>query len=431
MMASILSGALMQFVDRTLLAHYSSLAMNSASFSQQLCNTLLLPLLCFASLSEVFVGQFNGAQLWKKTAAPVLQIAVFVCCLEALLVPFFLIFRKMAFPVSLYADGYPYLCISLITIPFQVWHSSLSAFFIGTQRPSIILYSVFSGNVANAFLDWLFIFGVPPVIPALGAAGAALATLVSSIISLFILSISFFGKKNAELYETRKFRIDREVLKKNIYLGFPYAFAVFIDMLTWVIVTQSLAKVSLKEVTLNSVCLGLWTFSFFVIEGLQKGVTSLASNCLGAGQFHQISKLIKSTAKVAVGISCFFYLLFQTFAPQILDVFFDIPNLKEFSYAQETLLVQWVSFAILSFSVGGLLGILNAGGDTRYATCVRILSFSTCVIVPALILKYTGGMRTIISWSLGLGSISATFLAYLLRYRSGRWNHNMIPPAYK
>jgi MATE family multidrug resistance protein len=225
MIISLLSGTLMHLSDRAMLAYYSLTAMNAAALAQQAGNIILFPLLCFATISEVFVGQFNGAKLFHKTSLPILQNILFLMLCCAWVCP--LAYKHCHWVISpaLYADGAPYFAVAMFIIPFTLIHSSFSSFFIGTRRPNIILYSVLIANIMNIGLDWLFIFGFGDIIPAMGARGAAIATLISTIVSAIILLYCFLSKYNAMHYNTRRISFDKHLLKKNIFLGLPFSFS--------------------------------------------------------------------------------------------------------------------------------------------------------------------------------------------------------------
>jgi MATE family multidrug resistance protein len=426
MMASILSGALMELIDRAFLAHYSIIAMNGASLAQQIYNTLLLPFLCFVSMSEVFVGQFNGANNFYKTSSPIVQIAIFVCLLEALIAPIQCCYRHSIIPDVLYADGFPYLVIGWFTIPLQIFHAAISSFFVGTRRPSMILSSVIIGNIVNITFDYILIFGVPGVINPMGATGAAIATLIGAFISLSIMVVLYFNNTNAENYGTRHIRIDAKILKKNVMLSTPYAAALMVDMGTWVMVTNVLAKVSIEEVTTNSACLTIWTFLIFILEGLQKGVVALASNCIGAKVEYRIATLIRSVIKISMCLALFTMLLFVVFPGEIFRFCFGIENFKTLPHCQVILFVQWVSFSIITFSVGGLIGVLRAGGDENFITLIRTTSFSIFVITPVIVASSLGLMTTLVSWSLGGVNIVVAAICFWLRYKSGRWRRMLV-----
>jgi MATE family multidrug resistance protein len=295
----------------------------------------------------------------------------------------------------------------------------------------MILSSVIIGNIVNIMLDYVFIFGVSGfggsgVIPPMGAAGAALATLVGAAISLAIMVVLYFNDTNAENYGTRHIRIDTKILKKNVMLSTPYAAALMIDMGTWVMVTNTLAKVSIEEVTTNSACLTIWTFLIFILEGLQKGVVALASNCIGAKVEYRIATLIRSVIKISMCTALFTMLLFVVFPGVIFKFCFGIENFKSLPNCQIILLVQWVSFSIITFSSGGLIGVLRAGGDENFITLIRTTSFSIFVIIPVVVASSLGVMTTLVSWSLGAVNIVIAATCFWLRYKSGRWRRVLV-----
>lgn len=431
MMLSILSGALMQLTDRYFLGHYSLGAFTGATVAQQNYSALMLPCLCFAGMAEVFVGQFNGAKKYKQTSVPILQIAFFLIILEFLCVPIFIHYRHHFLPDEFYAEAYPFVLVGLGIIPFQILHASFSAFFVGTRRANLILPSVIVANLLNVALDPLFIFGSARcglgvwLLPQ-GAAGAAWATLCCTILSAAMLGYFYFHRTNAELYDTRHWHWDTKILKKNIALGAPYAFAIFVEMANWVRVAKILAETSSYEVELNSLSLGLWNFLFFMIEGLQKGVMATASNLIGAKRMDKISDIVRSSGKIAVAMLFFASLPFLVFARPVFAVLFDVPDIYVFPNALGVLAVQWISFAILCFTLGGLIAVLCAGGDTFYVTCVRLACCVLCVIVPVQLIAHFSRFTTLHSWALGLVNMLMAGVFNYLRYRSGKWKHKVI-----
>ena len=66
MMITVLSGHLMFFCDRAILAHYDWQAMNAAASAGMVCAVVQFAIHGIAIMSEVFVGQYNGARQYKK-----------------------------------------------------------------------------------------------------------------------------------------------------------------------------------------------------------------------------------------------------------------------------------------------------------------------------------------------------------------------------
>ena len=73
MMVSFFSMMLMVFVDRIFLSWYSTEAFNAATTAGTLAWGFILGLITLASMSEVFVAQYNGAGKFSKIGSPVWQ----------------------------------------------------------------------------------------------------------------------------------------------------------------------------------------------------------------------------------------------------------------------------------------------------------------------------------------------------------------------
>src|SRR5438045_1277454 len=97
LMISSLSVLFMIFVDMTLLARFSIEALNAAVNSSTLGWGPLFAWMTLASISEVYVAQFNGAGEKQKIGAPVWQMI----WLSLLSILFFV-------PMGLWGTGYIY-----------------------------------------------------------------------------------------------------------------------------------------------------------------------------------------------------------------------------------------------------------------------------------------------------------------------------------
>ena len=426
MIISILSGTLMQILDRAFLAHYSSIAMNSASVAQQASGLIILPLLCFATISEVFVGQFNGAGQFKKASMPIFQIARFLIIFSLIICPIALKYSHFLIAGDLHYYGYQYFFIMMVGVPFSIIHSSLAAFFVGTRRTKIILYSVLISNLVNFSLDIILIFGIKDFIPAMGVSGAAIATLVSIIMSSVILLVAFFNKHNSKHYNTRVIKTDKEILKKNILIGAPVSFAYLVEMSIWLGILNSLALISIDEVTVQNVCVALLIFFLFIIDGLQKGVMALASNCIGAKKDFMIEKLIKSVFKTFIFVAIIIAIPLLVYPEQLLKYVFKVTETSLLQNFKSTFVVLFLSltFAVISSSCFG--GILNSGGDTKFVTFVKISSMVFFVAIPASLFYFFGTFTSFKSWCLGFLQQIVNCTCYYIRYKSGKWKHNLI-----
>ena len=84
------------------------------------------------------------------------------------------------------AFGVPYARFRLLGVLSMVTTAAIKAFFDGTNRTYVHMVAAIVMNVANIFLNYVFIFGMGPI-PSYNVAGAGLASLVATYIGLFIM----------------------------------------------------------------------------------------------------------------------------------------------------------------------------------------------------------------------------------------------------
>src|SRR5437016_5655252 len=77
LMLTALSGSLMIFVDRLILSHYSTEAMNAVATIGTTCMIFIYGAIGISSIAEVFVGQYNGSKQKSKMGEPAWQMIWF------------------------------------------------------------------------------------------------------------------------------------------------------------------------------------------------------------------------------------------------------------------------------------------------------------------------------------------------------------------
>ena len=200
---SSLSANLMNLVDRLMLAYYSVDAMNAAAASSISAMAMIYAALAITGISGVFAGQNNGAKKYGEVAQPVWQMIWLSFSLVVIFVPVAIWGAKYTVPSSLHnMGGVDYFRIIMLFGFVTPMIAAISGFFTGIGKTKIITIATISGNLLNAILDYLLIFGVGEVIEPMGIKGAAIATVSSQVINLIILFAIFFKKTNRDKYNT-------------------------------------------------------------------------------------------------------------------------------------------------------------------------------------------------------------------------------------
>lgn len=432
LMLSAASGTTMFFLDRLILARYSTEALDAATAAGMGIFLFHLGVIGIAAIAEVFVGQNNGAKKYNKLGEPVWQMLWF--CLISSFAYIYLAFAGLEFLVPEdYVDASKgYYRWLMLSGPIWGMVPALAAFFIGQGKVKIVTYCVILGNIINLVLDILFVFGWGTVIPEMGVEGAAIATVLAQAVQVIILFSVFIKKRNREKYGTLNFQIRPKLMTKCLKVGSPGAIGHMLEIGAWTYILHIVARAGEDYVTVFAVGQGFFVLFTFAIDGLKQGVTAVASNMLGAKKSEKISFLVKSAIKL--------HLIFVLFlvGPIIL-----YPELlvKNFLYASHneptTINPQIIAAASISmfyfwlyFIFDGFVwivaGILTSAGKTMFVLVANALNAWIFAVIPLQVLVHYNMLKMETSWQVSVIYGVVNSLVFFLRYRSGKWRKNSL-----
>jgi len=164
-------------------------------------------------------------------------------------------------------------------IPFLIsiaYRSYLAAH--NVTRPLVI--SVIAGNVANAVLDVILIFGVDAIgLPALGPIGAALATVAVQIV---ICAIYASGARRLDAGHPRP-RSTRADLREVLGYGGPVGAQLFAEVSIFGVATVLAAHFGTQSSAGHSIALNLASFTFSIAVGIGSATSVRVGHAIGAG----------------------------------------------------------------------------------------------------------------------------------------------------
>ncbi len=313
MMLTALSGCLMLFFDRLILAHYSIIAMNAVAIAGAVCAVFQFGAIAITSIAEIFVGQYNGAGKKNQLGEPVWQMIWFSFFLFILFLPLALLTGTIFLPVTYQTEGVPYFQCIMMFSPILAMISAISSFFIGQGKVKLITFITFFGNIFNLTLGIILVFGFSKLgIPSMGTLGAAVATISAQVMQLLVLFFVFINRNNRIQFGTSRYNFKLESFWRSISIGLPNSLGYMIEITAWAFLICMLSRVSEEHVTLLSIGQSILLLFAFASEGLQKGIIAIASNYIGAKQPWMIKKLLRSSLLIS------FYIIMVLAIPLLL-----------------------------------------------------------------------------------------------------------------
>jgi multidrug resistance protein, MATE family len=414
LMISMLSGNLMQFADRVILARYSTEAMNAAGAAGMAAMLFLYGVIAVASIAEVFVGQYNGAGQQRRVARPVWQML----WLTLFSWPLFLLVARYGGPYLLgdyhyETMGLPYFQWTMALGPALPAVAALSSFFVGLGKTRLVMWLTLLANAANVFLDLL-------LVPQWGTAGAAIASGISQWTQVLVLFILFLPQTK---YGTRDWAFHPRSFLRCLKIGLPASVGHMIEIGAWVLIDRVLMGVSAAHLTVIILGQSFFSLITFVEEGLQKGVTALASNFIGARRWEMAMKTHQSALKLLVilGLLAAIPLLIY---PTPLIRLFAVPEGME-SLVRITCIGVWL-YLMLDGAVWVTAGVLTAAGDTRFIMVMNAVGAWLFAVVPVTLFVLVFDAPATAPWILINFYAAANCIAFMWRLRGKKWKQMQV-----
>lgn len=213
------------FADRTLLMRYDGILMSASMAGGNLFWVIVCVPIGAASMTGAVIGQLIGNGESGKIGRLLWQSI----WLSLMTIPWFFIAAYFAEDLLRWSGQPPELIVAETT--YIRWlmlgglglviESSLSGFFSGTERTSVIMWVSITSGLINVLLDVLLIYGLAGF-PAMGIAGAAIGSVISFWFKVvcYLWLLSNRGLENH--YGMRRgFGIDFAMMRNFLYFSIP------------------------------------------------------------------------------------------------------------------------------------------------------------------------------------------------------------------
>ncbi len=427
LMLAFLSGSLMMFVDRVFLTRYSIDALNAAANAGITAWAVLVVPLLTAGISEVFVGQHNGAKRYKRMGEPAWQML----WLSLFFVPLFVVLGRWGSSYLFFWSNNEvleeaYFSMTMYMAFFYCASTALSGFFVGKGAVKVVTVCTIIANGANIGLDAILIFGWGPF-PEMGVTGAALATGCSQALQTVLLLTLFLLRPNRERYGTGQWKLKPKVLWKCMRVGLPAGIGHLNEMLAHVFFFRSVILAGTPfGVTVISIAQSIYILVSFSIEGMSKGITAIVANLIGGGEWDLIKKVLRSGVILLTIMSGMLALALLSVPDDILEFVLSEGDRYLMDDAQFMGILKrsclWVAAFFFTDGICWMfIGMLTAAEDTKFIMWTSALCNWLIYVIPVYVVLYHYDTTVDAAWMIIALASSVIASIYYLRYRSDRW----------
>lgn len=312
-----------------------------------------------------------------------------------------------------------YFRMQLPGIPFFIVNLVASGILRGAGEMRKPMYIALLVNVISVMISYPLMFGIGGF-QGIGIQGTGIAMSIARTIGgLVILSILLGGRAGIYVPCVGLFRMDWKMLHRVLHVGIPASMEQVALMGGNLMVQIVIAFMPTSDMAANQVLVSLASIPRSIILGLGMATTTLAGQYLGAGRTDLAAR--GTVQAVALGgITNILSYFICVFIHPLASIYSNDPAVLATVY--QVVLYYVIAETFLS-PLNVLPAALRAGGDIMFVSYSNILGVSILRVGGTYILsQYFGLGIEALYFTMGVDYALRT-LAYILRFRGGRWKH--------
>lgn len=320
--------------------------------------------------------------------------------------------------------GSEYLSIIALTFPVMAFVFSFEASLKSTEKTIIPMYSSLIAMGTNIFLNYILIFGKMGL-PVLGVKGAAIGTLISRILQLTILIIIMLKINHPGLF---KIYHVKSIDLKYIKYFFSYTISTIGQEFFWGLgmTTYSIvyAHMGTNIIAARNVMETIENIAFTVLIALSNATAIMIGKHLGSDNIEHAILTAKKLLRLNFIISFFVGFLIIISSKYIVLLFNVSKSVEQLILI--ALLIAAFSIPVRTINLMNVVGILRAGGDTKFSFFVEVGTLWGIGIPLVAISGLVLGFSFPIVYTISLIEEIVKAIIFMKRYFSKKWAKNIV-----
>lgn len=417
------------FVDRMFLSWYSEAAVAASVPGGITYFTICSFFIGTAQYVNSIVAQYYGARDLRSCSRAVWQGILFGACS----IPLILLSIPAGFAVFSWADHDPavmqlekdYFVLLMAGGIVQPINAALSSFFSGRGKTVVVMWGNLAGNLANAFLAYVLIFGKLGL-PEMGITGAGLATAVTGVIPTCYWLWLFLSAQHQSGYATRReLAFDPKMFKMLLRFGIPSGIQFFLDIASFTMFVLLIGRSGQVDLAASNIVLSIEMLAFLPMIGMSIATATLVGKYVGMEREDVAEKTVYAAFNLAICYMAMMALMFLSFPELFLELFrskHDIASNFDKVLGRGVIMLRivavWTLFDTLFIIFSGAL---KGAGDTVFAMWAQIVIAWIFFVPPVYFIIQHLGMGVLAAWCWGLFYVMLIGTTFWWRFRSGRW----------
>lgn len=382
--------ALTTFGERIFLSYHGVEAVSSSLNGCYLASIFQIPCVGVASMTQAFVGLYQGKGELKRIGPCIWQLIWFSLLSLIITLPLSLWSSSLYFKgTSIEQMGTSYfniLALGNFLFPLNI---VLTSFYLGRGKTLLVTLLLLTSYAFNLGLCWTLVFGVKGFIPSLGIQGAALAKCLSMGLFCLIFFVLFLQRKNRTTYGTGMWQLSPTALWSYLRPGVMRAFGYFWIRCGWAVICYMMIKKGGLYLDIQIIGGTVIALFVFIFTGIYRSVLTIASHLLGGKNYSGLLQLFRSLIIYICMIGTLLAIPLLLY-PQSLTYFFDSSSRQLFEKTFNTI-NHWIWFYSIAVTLQmGLMSFIVALQDLKLQFYIYLLNILTSLLPVYLFIQLWG-----------------------------------------
>jgi len=273
-------------------------------------------------------------------------------------------------------------------------------------------------NVVNLVFDYLLIFGKLGL-PEMGVGGAAWASVIAVSSATVVLFVIFMSPAVNRRFHTRStFRPRIGLIVRMLKVGLPSGVQTMLDITSFTVFIAYIGRMGNIALAANQAALQIEFLGFNICHAFSVATTTLVGQHIGSKKTELATESAKSAFHILLYYLLLLLLVVAIFPTDLIGLFVEDENV-----IINGVMILYLAMLFMVFEGMGAIavGALRGGGDTRWPMLIALLGGWAFFLPLAYILGDVLDGGVFGAWIGASIYIVCIAMAYVLRFRAGRW----------
>ncbi len=408
------------FADNIMVGHYSTPALASASFVNNLFNVVIFCCVGFTYGLTPIVGALFARKRMSDIGATVRSALilniVFAAVITLLMTVVYFNIHRLGQPAELLPIIRPYYLIYLAgIIPLSVFNV-LAQWSYGIKDTRLPMWIILGSNIVNIVGNYLLIFGNAGC-PELGLTGAGISTLIARLLCPAVIIGCFaFRRRNAVFRQGfAAARTTWSDIRKIWNISIPVSMQMTFESGSFTAAAIMTGWISAIDLAAFQIIVIVGTLGFCIYYSIGSAVTILVANEAGRCDNHAMRRVAWAGYHVMLTLMCISSAIFLIFGNSLMACFTDDSAVLAITSG---LIIPLVIYQAGDATQINFAAALRGTAHVMPMLWIAFVSYVVFGIPATYLLGFPAGLGTfgiILSFSVSLFIAGALFLHYFLR----------------